>query len=476
MARPAGIFSGDRGDIMRRALLVLLAALLGAGLAFAALDAAAQHREAAPPAASADPTTPEARRADIAFFHENFMARDRAFSDAARAEAETRLAALEGQVGSVSQAYFELELARIVALADNGHTAYFPGPRSRRFNRITDVRLSPMGESFYVLRASPANADLLGAQLVAIDGRSAAQVRGAARTLAGGVPGWRDRNAAYLLESPEQMRALGVIASAERASYRFRLANGRTVTRRFTPEPASPDRVRANSERWFYPQLMEEEGENWRALLAPEQAPWALQEPGRPFRMRDAPEIDAFVIEMRQNTSSEDTDIAEFMLDSLEAARTSGRRNIVLDMRMNGGGDLNNTRAWVRRLPRVVPGRVFVLTSPWTFSAAISTVGYLKQSAPDRVVIVGEHVGDRLDFHAEGDVVTLPHAGGAVLMATERHDYRTGCVNIENCHGSVTRHPIAVESLAPDIEAPWTIEAYRAGRDPAMEAVTAALR
>ena len=363
---------------MRRALLVLLAALLGAGLAFAALDAAAQHREAAPPAASADPTTPEARRADIAFFRENFMARDRAYSEQARAEAETRLAALEGQVGSVSQAYFELELARIVALADNGHTAYFPGPRSRRFNRITDVRLSPMGETFYVLRASPANADLLGAQLVAIDGRSAAQVRDAARTLAGGVPGWRDRNAAYLLESPEQMHALGVIASAERASYRFRLANGRAVTRRFTPEPASPDRVRANSERWFYPQLMEEEGENWRALLAPEQAPWALQEPGRPFRMRDAPEIDAFVIEMRQNTSSEDTDIAEFMLDSLEAARTSGRRNIVLDMRMNGGGDLNNTRAWVRRLPRVVPGRVFVLTSPWTFSAAISTVGYLE--------------------------------------------------------------------------------------------------
>ena len=48
--------------------------------------------------------------------------------------------------------------------------------------------------------------------------------------------------------------------------------------------------------------------------------------------------------------------------------------------------------------------------------------------------------------------------------------------NIENCHGSVVRHPIEVESLAPDIEAPWTIEAYRAGRDPAMDAIAAALR
>ena len=83
---------------------------------------------------------------------------------------------------------------------------------------------------------------------------------------------------------------------------------------------------------------------------------------------------------------------------------------------------------------------------------------------------------NRLDFHAEGGVIELPYSHAALLSATERHDYRTGCQNIENCHGSVVRHPIAVESLAPDIEAPWTIEAYRAGRDPAMEAVTAALR
>src|SRR5690606_23716224 len=240
--------------------------------------------------------------------------------------------------------------------------------------------------------------------------------------------------------------------------------------------PANPDRVRANADRWYYPAPVEGEGDNWRALLTADAAPWALQEPDTPFRMRDAPELDAFWIELRQNNSSGDADIAEFMLDSLEAARTSGRRNIVLDMRMNGGGDLNTTRAWVRRLPRTVQGRVFVLTSPWTFSAAISTVGYLKQSAPDRVTIVGEMVGDRLDFHAEGDIFTLPNSGGAILIATERHDYRPGCRNVESCHGSVVRHPIAVESLAPDINAPWTIEAYRTGRDPAAEAIAAALR
>ncbi len=447
-------------------------------LAFGATPAAAQHpRQQEQAASQTDPTSAEARRADIAVFREQFIGRDAALAVAGRRdEAERRLAALEAQAGNVSQAYFELELARIVALADNGHSAYFPGPRSRRFNRIMQVRFAPFGEDFYVLRANPANADLLGAKLVAIDGHPIAQVRAVARTLAGGTNAWRDRNAAYFFESPEQMEALDVIADASRASYRFQLANGRTVTRRFTPEPANPNRVRANADRWYYPAPVEGEGENWRALLATDAAPWAFQEPDRPFRMRDAPEIDAYVIELRQNNSSDDTDIADFMIDSYDAARESGRRHLVLDMRMNGGGDLNTTRAWVRHLPRTVPGRIFVLTSPYTFSAAISTVGYLKQAAPDRVTIVGEVVGDRLDFHSEGSVFNLPNAGGAILNATERHDYRTGCRNIENCHGSVVRFPISVESLAPDIAAPWTIEAYRAGRDPAMEAVQAALR
>jgi hypothetical protein len=47
---------------------------------------------------------------------------------------------------------------------------------------------------------------------------------------------------------------------------------------------------------------------------------------------------------------------------------------------------------------------------------------------------------------------------------------------MDDCHGSIVRNPIAVPSLAPEIAAPWTIDAYRAGRDPAMEAIAAALR
>ena len=117
-----------------------------------------------------------------------------------------------------------------------------------------------------------------------------------------------------------------------------------------------------------------------------------------------------------------------------------------------------------------------MLTSPWTFSAAISTAGYLKQAGGSRVTIVGEMVGDRLEFWAEGRLARLPYSGAAMSYSTQRHDYKTGCKPYTDCHGSVVRHPIAVPSLAPDISAPLTIEDIIAGRDPGMDAIAKALR
>ncbi len=72
--------------------------------------------------------------------------------------------------------------------------------------------------------------------------------------------------------------------------------------------------------------------------------------------------------------------------------------------------------------------------------------------------------------------MALANAGDVLLPATERHDYLQGCRQHSDCHAPVARRPISVSSLAPDILAPWTIEAYRAGIDPAMAAVAEALR
>lgn len=424
--------------------------------------------------ATAQAPDPSALRGDLATFRRSFFTVDQSYSTTARAEAELRLTALERRVGTLSVAAFELELARIVALADNGHTNSPAARRSRRYARVP-VRFVPLGAEFYILRADTANRDLLGARLLAVEGKPIAEVRTVAHTLWGGAPAFRDRHVPFFLESPDQMRELGVAASGASATYRLALRDGRTVERRLIADPPNDTRERYGAGRWLYPDPIDTDRGDWVSLGTVGRMPWSLTEPDEFFRWRAAPEVDGMVVELRMNRDA-NRPIRAFLAEVTAEIRRTKPRNLVLDLRANGGGDLNTTRDFVQALPGLVPGRLFVLTSPWTFSAAISTTGYLKQAAPDRVTIVGELVGDRQEFWAEGGLVTLPSTGAAMTVATERHDYRTGCKPFRDCHGSVVRHPIAVETFAPTIAAPMTLEAYVAGRDPAMEAVTAAVK
>jgi hypothetical protein len=426
--------------------------------------------------AGAQAFSAEQRLADLQQLRTDFFARDRAYAPAARVDAEARLKALEA-AADVSLASFAVEIARIAALADNGHTLASAATRAGTLNRVP-IRLVPFADSaFVVLRARDDLAALLGAELIAIDGVPLQRLREAAHRLAGGPASWRDRYAAsFAFESPQQLQALGLTADGEVASYRFRRADSTTVEQRLVAEAAAPrPRQRAGSERWLLPESPVGES-GWRSLLDPNAAPWSLQAPSERLRWRALPELKAIQIEMRQTFDAPNRKLADFYAEVRAAIAEQRAQHLLLDLRLNGGGDLTKARDFAESLPGLVAGRIFVLTSPWTFSAAISTAGYLKQAAPERVSIVGEAVGDRLEFFSEGRPVTLKHSGQVLLPATERHDYQGGCRKFSDCHGNVVRRPIAVPTLAPDIAAPWTIEAYRAGRDPALEAVAAALR
>jgi len=403
--------------------------------------------------------------ADLAAFDRDFFAVDRSYSAEARTEAEARIAGLRQHPGAISNARFVLELSQIVALADNGHTAMVSRGTLPEFASV-GIRLTVFGEDFYVVRALPEHADLLGGQLVAIDGVDIKTPLEAARTLRGGISSWRDRFAASFFESPGQLHAMNLARSASRATYRFQLRDG---TSREVALDRLPGSSRDQSSTMLDPSAG---GSGWPVLLAADRAPWSLQEFSTPFRRRDAAELDAMVIQLRANIDMQGESIAAFLNDAETARASAHRKNVVLDMRFNGGGNLQLTHGFMASLPDRLPpgGRVVVLTSPWTFSAAISSIGYLKQAGGDRVVLVGEAPGDRLQFWAEGTPFRLPSSGAWIVPATARHDYLDGCRHFTDCHDYVKRFPITVKSLAPDIAAPWTIESYAAGRDPGMEA------
>lgn len=438
------------------------------------------------------------QREDIAVFRDEFLALDRAFTPQARKLAERRLARLEEH--ATSPTAFAVELCRIAALADNGHTQCLsngagqdicrgvaalgfdrpPWCRSRTpdfgiqdFNGVP-IAFFPFGRDFNVVGAGDDNADLLGARLLAVEGKPIASIVPTLRTFAGGTAAHRDEVAAQVLSSPERLNAVGLAPNTDEVGYAFLTIDGKRIARVFPVRTSSP-------------------GLAWHALPRAERGAWAFRQPEEPFRYRDAPEIDGVVVQLRRTFDDGGRKIAEFLEEAEAQRRSWGRKHVVLDMRFNGGGNFLLVRDFMRRWPARTRGRFFVLTSRRTFSAAIASIAYLKQAGKERVVIVGEPVGDRMMFFSDGLPIRLPRSGRYFLPAAVRMDYADGCRKYDDCmeaiaqpgrpaasgalpaRGPMERLPISVPTLEPDMPAPWTIDAWLKGEDPMMDAVAASL-
>ena len=138
------------------------------------------------PAEVADPRAGQI--ADAQYF-ESFPNYDRAYTPAARAEALRLAQRLRADAGSLTHEQFVLRVAEIAALADNGHTAIGENAFRKNTPRLP-LRTYLFADGLYVLWASPANAELLGARIDTIDGRSIADIYARIRRYHGAY-GWR---------------------------------------------------------------------------------------------------------------------------------------------------------------------------------------------------------------------------------------------------------------------------------------------
>jgi len=447
-------------------------------------------------AIAADTSSSKSQRVeeDIAVYREKFLAVDKSFTRESRAAAEARLEKLKQRSASVSPTEFVVELCRIAVLADNGHTGCMSkaaGVESCRqwaliegkpplvcdakesalnipdFETVA-IGFRPFLSEFHVIAVPAESSELLGARLLAVNGKSVQQIRQELRSFSAGRVGFRDLTAAGVLASPERLHAAGLGDQARSVSYEFLTTKERTVQRTFELGAKSGSMVQGPANA---PSL-----------------PWALQESNAPFRFRDAPDLDAVIIQLRQNVDSPSEKIELFLRKSEANRARLGRKNVVLDMRFNSGGNLVATRDFMVSWPALVPGRFYVLTSSQTFSAGMVSTAYLKQSGADRVVIVGEPVGDRLMYFSDGRPVRLPNSGLMLYAAQVRTDLQDGCRQYDDCFAgvaqpgrpaaplpvgalSIKRMPVSVGSLDPDIAAPWTIESWIDSTDPMLEAV-----
>jgi hypothetical protein len=132
---------------------------------------------------------------------------------------------------------------------------------------------------------------------------------------------------------------------------------------------------------------------------------------------------------------------------------------LILDLRWNGGGNtfLNPPllNGIIRSQKFRKPGSLFVVMGRHTFSAAINTLIELEQRTT--AILVGEPISSPPNFVGENVSVGLPYSRWAISISdlawqtSFPMDYRVW--------------------VAPRLYAPPTAEAFRAHRDPALDAI-----
>jgi C-terminal processing protease CtpA/Prc len=131
--------------------------------------------------------------------------------------------------------------------------------------------------------------------------------------------------------------------------------------------------------------------------------------------------------------------------------RRPGVRRVVVDVRLNGGGNNGTYGELLDVLAQpAISRKLVLLTGRQTFSAAGNFVADVARAT--RAKIVGELAGGAPSQWGDATELTFPLVGLVVRVATVYHDYGPA------------------SAVRPDVEVEPTAAQFLAGQDPVLEA------
>jgi hypothetical protein len=416
--------------------------LIGSTLAAGLLAACGSSPEAPTPAPPRATTRDgrfvqdiEALATDLPRLHANL------FFQLNRADFDREVEALKARVPELRDHEVVTGLLRIAALPGDAHTAISPSgyPLFRRL----PMRLRFLADGLTVTAAGPGAERLLGGRLVRIGALDAAAV---VDRLA---PVVSHENAAWLraqvpayLTYPEILHAQRVIADPELTPVTVLAPDGSTVQADLEARVAGQEGpLQDATEAGHLPLYRQRPQENYWYT-------WA--EPDVLFlqynRCQDAP-------------ADPMSSFARRVFDEIDRRPP---RAFVVDLRANGGGNsavidplLQGLRS---RRYLADSGRLFALIGNNTFSSAMMNALTLRQE--NGAILVGEPTGGKPNGYGEVRTFTLPNTALTVSYSTRFFRLLTDS---------------DPDSVFPQVEAGVSSADYRAGRDPALEAIAARL-
>ena len=306
-----------------------------------------------------------------------------------RAQFDSALAAIERRLPDLSRAQVVVELQRLAALIGDGHSSVGPWRDTATVFHELPVTFYSFDDGLRVRAATTAHADLLGARVIAIGGVPIDSALARVRPLVS-----RDNEMGVLarapmfLAMPEVLYALGLAPDPGHVTLVLDTPKGR---REVTLAPVG-----------LFPMLTGETDRTWAPrpgwVDARDGAPtplW-LSNPGDTYWYRYIPAARTMYLQLNAILQKPDDSLAVFLPRAIHAADSAGAERLVLDLRLNGGGNGQWNRDILRSLIKSrydAPGRLYVITGRRTFSAAQMLISALEDWSD--AIFVGEPSSSR---------------------------------------------------------------------------------
>jgi len=397
-----------------------------------------------------DKVEAEKWRADLRFmaaampkYHKNL------FHSMTREAFNSAVTKLDRQIPNLARHQIIVEMARIVAMVGDGHTNIAPTRDAKIGFNTLPIKLYYFDNDLIVRAATKEHSDLIGASVVQIGNAHVAKAYDAVKELIG-----RDNEmdlkffAPLLMVMPEVLNAVGIIPVPDETVIVVE-KNGQRKSVSLKPV-GQVQLMPPDTDLGWLPQV------GWIDARDSAKQPLWLRDPQNKFWFEYLPDARAVYVQLNQIGNKDDESMESFSNRLLSFIDSNAVERLVLDLRLNRGGNGEFNRPILRALIKAnkvdQKGKLFVIVGRSTWSAAQFLVNKLEDYT--EAIFVGEPTGGKRNSYGDSRRITLPNSGITVRVSTlwwqeDERDRR--------------------QWKAPELAADLTFDDYRRGIDPALK-------
>jgi hypothetical protein len=353
-----------------------------------------------------------------------------AFHSISREQFNAAVADLDRKLDGLNYDEIYVGMDRIVNMIGDGHTYIRPPIDDANL----PIDLERFGNDYRVVAAAAEYETALGARVLKIDDTPIAQAHDLVYSLspADETPELRESRVNGFLTIGMILHGTGITHDRNTARYTLAGNNGKE----FTVDIHAVAPGESSKIHWTYPF---------------EQPPLFRQRPDETFWYTYLSDAHTVYCSFRGYR-----DLGKYSKGLFALIRQQHPDKLVIDLRLNGGGDYDLGLKYlvhpIRDLPEIDrKGHLFILIGPRTFSAAMSNSAHFRYQT--NAILVGQQIGEKPNSYQEAREMTLPNSHWTVRYSVKFYKFvETG----ENL-------------IRPDQEIIPSWNDYQSGRDPVLE-------